>query len=63
MLVGRIMAREIFVRVGWDCLKYFKRGWNRTEGRGHRDFKKGVQGGQEVRASKRTMDYIVRIPP
>ena len=63
MLVGRIMAREIFVRVGWDCLKYLKRGWNRTEGREHRDFKKGVQGVQVVGALKRTMDHIVCIPP
>ena len=63
MLIGLIMAREIFVRVGWDCLKYLKRGWNRTERRGHIDFKKGVQGGQVVGALKRTMDYIVCIPP
>ena len=24
-----------------DCLKYLKRGWNRKEGRGNKDFKKG----------------------
>ena len=34
---------------GGNCLKYLKRGWNRTEGRGHKDFKKGgaswVKGG------------------
>ena len=31
---------------GGNCLKYLKRGWNRTEGRGHKDFKKrGVQAG------------------
>ena len=23
-----------------NCLKYLNRGWNRTEGRGHKDFKK-----------------------
>ena len=23
-----------------NCLKYLKRGWNRTEGTGHKDFKK-----------------------
>ena len=26
---------------GENCLKYLKRGWNRTEGRGHKDFEKG----------------------
>ena len=57
------MAIEIFVRVGWGCLKYLKMGWNRTEGRGYRDFKKEVQGGKVVDALKRTMDYIVCIPP
>ena len=25
---------------GGNCLKYLKRGWNRTEGRGHKDLKK-----------------------
>ena len=29
---------------GGNCLKYLKRGWNRTEGKGHKDFKK--EGGQ-----------------
>ena len=29
----------------WNCLKYLKRGWNRTEGRGHKYFKKGGQAG------------------
>ena len=33
------------VERGWrDCLKYLKREWNRKEGRGNKDFKKG--GGQ-----------------
>ena len=27
--------------VGGNCLKYLKRGWNRKEGRGNKDFKKG----------------------
>ena len=31
------MLRE----VGENCLKYLKRGWNRKEGRGNKDFKKG----------------------
>ena len=29
-----------------DCLKYLKRGWNRKEGRGNKDFKKGGKLGQ-----------------
>ena len=28
-----------------NCLKYLKRGWNRKEGRGNKDFKKGGQAG------------------
>ena len=28
-----------------DCLKYLKRRWNRKEGRGNKDFKKGAQAG------------------
>ena len=35
------MLRE----VGENCLKYLKRGWNRKEGRGNKDFKKGGQAG------------------
>ena len=31
--------------VGGDYLKYLKKGWNGTEGRGHKDFKKGGQAG------------------
>ena len=27
--------------VGGNCLKYLQRGWNRIEGRGNKDFKKG----------------------
>ena len=33
--------------------KYLKRGWNRKEGRGNKDFKKGDKLGQGVGASKR----------
>ena len=29
---------------GGNCLKYLERGWNKREGRGNKDFKKG--GGQ-----------------
>ena len=28
------------VRMGGDCLKYLKRGWNKKEGRGNKDFEK-----------------------
>ena len=38
---------------GVNYLKYLERGWNRKEGRGHKDFKKGVKLGQGVRALKR----------
>ena len=30
---------------GGNSLKYLKRGWNRKEGRGSKDFKKGGQAG------------------
>ena len=30
---------------GGNCLKYLKRGWNRTEGTGSKDFKKRGQAG------------------
>ena len=42
-LVGQIIAGGGCVRVG-DCLKYLKRAWNRKQGRGDKDLKKG--GGQ-----------------
>ena len=38
---------------GGNCLKYLKRRWNRKEGRGNKDFKKGGKEGQEVGALKR----------
>ena len=39
---------------GENCLKYLKRGYNRKEGRGNKDFKKGGQAlGQGVCALKR----------
>ena len=37
---------------GGDYLKYLKRGWKKTEGRGHKDFKKGGKLGQGVGALK-----------
>ena len=30
--------------VGGKCLKYLRRGWNRTKGRGHKDLKRGGGG-------------------
>ena len=38
---------------GGNCLKYLKRGWNRKEGRGNKDFKKRGKLGQGVGALKR----------
>ena len=31
---------------GENCVKYLRRGWNRKEGRGNKDFKKGGGGGK-----------------
>ena len=39
---------------GGSCLKYLKRGWNGTEGRGHKDFKKrGEQAGSRFGCLKK----------
>ena len=38
---------------GENCVKYLKRGWSRTERRGHKDFKKGGKLGQWVGALKK----------
>ena len=38
---------------GGNCLKYLKRGWNRKEGSGNKDFKKGGKLGQGVGALKK----------
>ena len=38
------LGQEGFAQ-GWgNCLKYLKRGWNRKEGKGHKDFKKSSRG-------------------
>ena len=51
-----------------NCIKYLKRGWNRTESRGHKDLKKGgtrwVKGwvpkkGGKVGTTLRTMDDLI----
>ena len=53
-LVGKIGAGGICMRVGEMSIKYPKRKWNRTEGRGHKDFKGGGgKLGQGVGALKR----------
>ena len=36
-----------------NCLKHRKRGWNRKEGRGHKDLKRGAKLGQVVGALKK----------
>ena len=41
---------------GGNCVKYLKRGWNRKEGRGNKDFKKGDKLGQGVGALKRGLE-------
>ena len=41
------------MRVGGNCLKYLKRGWDRKEGRANKDFKKWGKLGQGVSALKR----------
>ena len=36
-----------------NCLKYLKRGWNRKDGRGNKDFEKGWQAGSRCRCFKK----------
>ena len=36
-----------------NCLKYLKRGWNKKERRGNKDFKIGVQYGSRVKCLKK----------
>ena len=43
---GSMVQEQVFLKGGMsesrgNCLKYLKMGWNRTERRGHKDFKKG----------------------
>ena len=40
-------------RVAGNCLKYLKRGWNRKEGKGKKDFKRGGKLDQGVGALKK----------
>ena len=39
-----------------SCLKYLKRGWNRKEGRGNKDFKKG-EGASCVKEYLKKVDW------
>ena len=36
------LGQKGVARVEGNCLKYLKRGWNRKEGKGSKDFKKGA---------------------
>ena len=51
-MVGPIRAGGLLEGVG-NCLKHLKSGWNRKEGRGNKDFKKGGKLGQEMGALKK----------
>ena len=44
-MVGGWIRAEGGCKGGGNCLKYLKRGWNRKEGRGNKDFKKVGQAG------------------
>ena len=44
---------------GGNCLKYLTRGWNRKEGRGGKDFKKGGKLGEGVEAFRRGGDWYL----
>ena len=43
--VGWSGSRGLLEGGGGDCQKYLKRAWNRKQGRGNKDFKKGRQAG------------------
>ena len=47
---------------GGNCLKYLKRGWNRTEGRGHKDYKKEGQAGSRGGCLKKVGGGGARTP-
>ena len=44
-MVGGCIKAEGSCERGGNCLKYLKRGWNRKEGKGNKDFKKGGKAG------------------
>ena len=43
-----VMHRRGLREGGENCVKYFKRGWNKKEGRRNKDFEKGVKLGQRM---------------
>ena len=47
---------------GENCLKYFKRGQKRTEGRGHKDFKKEGQAGSMDECLKKGGGWVLESP-
>ena len=51
---------------GGNCLKYLEREWNRKDGRGHKDFKKGGKAGSRGGCLKKMgwnplMNYYIYI--
>ena len=42
---------------GGNCLKYLKRGWDRKDGRGNKDFKKGASAGSRSWCLKKGGDW------
>ena len=69
-LKGRGLALFLFniflyKRVGEDCVKYLKIGWNRKEGRGNKNFKKGRQSGSRggcLNLDKKCIQYSDAAP-
>ena len=58
----RLGQKEV-ARVEGNCLKYLKRGWNRKEGKGNKDFKRrGEQAGPRGGSLKKITNYGY-IPP
>ena len=48
------LEKKVYLRnVGRNCLKYHKKRWNRKEGRGNKDFKRGGKLGQGLGAFKK----------
>ena len=48
------LEKKVHLRnVGRNCLKYHKKRWNRKEGRGNKDFKRGGKLGQGLGAFKK----------
>ena len=52
-MAGRIRAVGGCVRVGGDYLRYLKKGWNKKEGRGNKDFKKEGKAGSRGECLKK----------